>query len=323
MSDTLGLLDLIICRIPGLKAREKIELVKKFDREDDFSALSDKEINNILGKTHKAWKMGEVKAMAEEDALEARKSGISWVSFREKTYPPLLREIFDPPVLLFYRGTLPNPEKPLVAVVGTRKPSSQAARRAYVLGRELGLAGIPVVSGLALGIDSMAHRGNIEGRAATIAVLGSGPDLVYPSSNRDLARKILQNGGIILSEYPPGTGPFKSHFPARNRIISALARGLVIVEAPEKSGALITAAFALEQGKDLWVDGNFVSSPGSAGTGRLAEDGAKQLSSAEDILSEWNLDSHSLKKKEKDTAQSIEVNLAASMAEYLDIRIEG
>jgi len=310
------LLDLMICRIPGLKGDEKVQLQKKFDKEADFSILSRKDIENILGRvlSDPSWLMAEIRVMAEKDAEAARKIGLHLVSWREKNYPPLLREIFDPPALLFYRGSLPNPEKPLVAVVGTRKPSSAAAKRAFVLGKELGEAGIPVVSGLALGIDAMAHRGNIEGRAPTVAVLGSGADNIYPVSNRDLARRILETGGAIISEYPPGTGPLKWNFPARNRIISALARGTVIVEAPEKSGALITAQFALEQGRDLWVDSVGVTSKAGAGTARLVEDGARVISAADDIVAEWKL-------PQRKAVNVSGAGLASSMAEYLDIKL--
>jgi DNA processing protein len=170
-----------------------------------------------------------------------------------------------------------------------------------------------VVSGLALGIDAMAHRGNVEGGAPTVAVLGCGPDMVYPHSNRPLARRILETGGIVLSEYPPGTRPYKGNFPARNRIISGLARGVVSVEAPEKSGALITARFAADQNRDLWVDK--AGLPRGAGTARLAEEGAKVISSARDILAEWKVITPGV------TAQSDKGRLASSLAEYLDIKL--
>ena len=317
-----NLLDLAICRIPGLKADERLTLLTKFDTEEDFSLLSMKDVENILGRPLKgpAWKMPDIFAMAKNDAAKTRKLGIRLLSWRNMAYPPLVREIFDPPVLLFYRGSLPDPEKPMAAVVGTRKPTPQAAREAYSLGRELGEAGIPVVSGLALGIDSMAHRGNIEGGSATVAVLGSGPDMIYPVSNRFLARRILETGGLILSEYPPGTEPYRWNFPARNRIISALARGTVIVEAPEKSGALITARFALEQNRDLWVDKAGLSSGNGAGGIRLAEDGAAQISSAADILAEWRLTAPLSKCPAKTERKSAD-GLASSMAEYLNIKL--
>jgi DNA processing protein len=203
----------------------------------------------------------------------------------------LLRESWDPPALLFFLGRLPDSEKPLAAVVGTRRPSGPAAAQAYQIGRDLALGGVPVVSGLALGIDAMAHRGNLEGGAPTIAVLGSGLDFVYPASNRSLARRILGNGGLLLSEYPPGTGPFKWNFPARNRIIAGLSRGVVIVEAPEKSGALITFRFALEQNRDVWIASAGAASPLGKGTARLAEDGARVIGSGRDILEEWGMES--------------------------------
>jgi DNA processing protein len=137
----------------------------------------------------------------------------------------------------------------------------------------------------------MAHRGSLEAAGApTVAVLGSGADEVYPAVNRVVARRILESGGAILSEYPPGTLPRKWYFPARNRIISALARGVLIVEAPENSGALITARFALEQNRDLWVaSAGVVPAPTGAGTARLAEEGAKIIRTAWDILDEWNM----------------------------------
>ena len=323
----------MICRIPGLKGEERIELEKKFDSEADFSLLSKKDIESILGRAQRgrSWTMAQIRRAAEKDAAALKIGGIHRVSWRERAYPPLLREIYDPPAVLFYRGALPDPEKPLVAVVGTRKPSSGGAARAFTLGRELGEAGIPVVSGLALGIDAMAHRGNIEGGCPTLAVLGSGPDQLYPSSNRSLARRILETGGVILSEYPPGTEPKKWNFPARNRIISGMARGTVIVEAPQRSGALITARFALEQNRDLWVDRAGVSSPRSEGTARLAEEGAAVLDSAGDILAEWNIafpgNRGNGKGKQTGAARHAAQDdvggegLASSLAEYLNIKL--
>ena len=319
-----ALLDIVICRIPGLKGKERIELQKAFDKEGKFSLPSKKDIENILGRNlgDRSWTMSQIRSMAEKDVSTALRLDIKLVSWRDSSYPPLLREIFDPPVLLFYRGVLPNPEKPLVAVVGTRTLSSKAAVSAYNLGRELGEAGIPVVSGLALGVDSMAHRGNIDGCSPTVAVLGSGPDHVYPISNRGLARRILDNGGIILSEYPPETKPFKANFPARNRIISAMARGTVIVEAPEKSGALITARFALEQGRDLWVHSVGLDSERGAGTRCLAEEGALVISSAAEILSDWGMAELKNRRRNKwEDEKGSNACMISSMAEYLNIKL--
>ncbi|MDR0599961.1 MAG: DNA-processing protein DprA [Treponema sp.] len=205
-------------------------------------------------------------------------------------YPPLLREIYDPPARIYCRGVLPDPERPAVALVGTRRPSAAASTQALKLGGEFARLGIAVISGMALGIDALAHRGCLEGGGRTVAVLGSAVDQVFPASNRGLARRILETGGALLSEYEPGTGPRKWHYPQRNRIISGLARATVIVEAPAGSGALHTGAFALEQGRDLFVASIGVSSPLGAGTKKLAGEGCRVISSAAEVLADWGLD---------------------------------
>ncbi|GHV17476.1 DNA processing protein DprA [Spirochaetia bacterium] len=314
MDDNRGLLDLLINRIPGISAVQKIALATQFDREDRFTRLSKRDIEGILEKVPggQDWTMDELRAQAEQDAALAQRSGIAWVSCVSAEYPPLLRELYDPPALLFYRGPLPNPELPLAAVVGTRKPSGNAAIQAYDICRELGRHGVPVVSGLALGIDAMAHRGNLEGGGATVAVLGSGLDQIYPSSNRFLARRILENGGTLVSEYGPGVGPMKWHFPARNRIISGLSRGTLVVEAPASSGALITAQFALEQGRDLWVARAGLALPWGEGTVKLAADGGKVIASAAAILEEWGIPINT-ETRENGGGNALASSLAASL----------
>ncbi|MCL2137907.1 MAG: DNA-processing protein DprA [Treponema sp.] len=291
-----GLLDFIISRLKGVTLADKITLCKNLQEETDLTHISMSGLALILGKKIDINIEDAVRG-AEIDAQAAMKRGIQWVSWHDAEYPPLLREIYDPPVMLFYKGCLPNPDLPLVAIVGTRKPSPQAARQAFDIARGLGRSGISVVSGLALGIDAMAHRGNLESGVPGVAVLGSGIDEIYPSINRNLARRLIENGGALLSEYPPGTIPQRWTFPARNRIISGMARGVLIVEAPKKSGALITAAFALDQNKELWVSstGSFSINEKNPswfdrrGTALLAEDGAGVIHEASDILKEWNL----------------------------------
>jgi DNA processing protein len=318
-----GLLDLMISRIPGLKRDDAKRLCLLFDREEDLARLDRKDLEAVLGRpvNEKTASMDRIRGLAEKDAAAAKLRGIKMVSFTGADYPPLLREIFDPPALLYYRGVLPQPTQRLVAVAGTRKSGGAASAQAFSLGHGLGRAGLPVVSGLALGIDAFAHRGNIEGGGKTIAVLGSGADYIYPVSNRGLARRILDTGGCILTEYSPGTRPFKRNFPARNRIISGLARGTVIVEAPEKSGALITADFALEQNRDLWVASAGVSSPAGKGTAKLAAEGAKVISSAREILEEWGIsfdaDNDITTRSGKNPAD----DLAYTLAERLNIKL--
>jgi DNA processing protein len=296
--DERGLLDLIIARLDGLSYKEKILLCETFATEQGLIQCSASDIQTIIGRELAGpWNIDAARPQAERDAETARLRGINRVSWTNPAYPPLLREIDDPPPLLFFKGTLPNPEAPLAAIVGTRKPSPQAAAQAFDIARGLAHSGISVASGLALGIDAMAHRGNIEGGAPTVAVLGSGLDKVYPSSNRGLARRILETGGALLSEYPPGTGPRKRNFPARNRIIAGISRGVLIVEAPQRSGALITARFALDYNRELWVascgiaaDNGRHSAFDRRGSEKLAGDGAEIIHSVSDILAAWNME---------------------------------
>ncbi|MDR2634000.1 MAG: DNA-processing protein DprA [Treponema sp.] len=285
-----GLVDLMIGRIPRLSPVERVRVCVHCNQEADLFGLSKRAMEILVGRSlDQRWDLDALYTQAERDATVARMWGIGYVAYVSPQYPPLLREIYDPPAILFYRGQLPNPELPIVGIIGTRHPSAAALTQAYNMAKDLAHMGIPVIAGLALGIDGMAHRGNSDGGAPTIAVLGSGLDEVYPAGNRLLARRIIEQGGVLLSEYPPGTSPRKWHFPARNRIISALARGTVIVEAPESSGALITARFVLEQGRDLWVASAGIDSPQGAGTRKLVTEGAKVISSAAEILKEWDI----------------------------------
>jgi DNA processing protein len=314
--DKRGLLDLILGRLPGISVPERILLAGRFEAEEDLTPLSKRDLEYILGRPLRLVPdMEAARRAAEDDRRLARLSGIGYIPYAAAAYPPLLRELPDPPAMLFYRGRLPNPELPLAAVVGTRRPSGAAAVQAYDISRELARGGLSVVSGLALGIDAMAHRGNLEGGAPTVAVLGSGLDRIYPAANRMLARRIVETGGVLISEYPPGTEPRKWHFPARNRIIAGLARGTLIVEAPRNSGALITAQFALDQGRDLWV-----ASAGMVrgeGTRRLAAEGAGIISSGEVILKEWGLTADSMEPVPFSGAA-----LASSLARSLHIELK-
>jgi DNA processing protein len=217
---------------------------------------------------------------------------VSWPSVARGRpgYPPLLAELHDPPARLFLRG---GPAellaRPAVAIVGARSCSSYGAQVARELGRELAAAGVVVVSGLARGIDGDAHRGALAGRGITVAVLGCGIDRDYPRSHAELARRIAEDG-LVVSEYPPGVEPAPWRFPARNRIIAGLARATVVVEARERSGALITADFALELGRDVFAVPGEITSALSAGTNDLLRQGAAPLLSADDILGALGLE---------------------------------
>lgn len=227
----------------------------------------------------------------DAEMVRLEKEGVKIVTIQDEDYPALLKEIYGPPPLLYYRGELPKAEEFLLAVVGTRKPSAYGQQITQTLVAGLAQNGLTIVSGLAFGIDSLAHSAAIMAQGKTLAVLGCGIERanIYPVSNRHVAEKILGSGGSLLSEHPLGTPPLKHHFPRRNRIISGLCLGTLIVEAPIKSGALITAAFSLEQNREVFsVPGN-ITNPNASGTNNLIKMGAKLVTEANDILDALNL----------------------------------
>ncbi len=206
-------------------------------------------------------------------------------------YPPLLRAIPDPPAVLWLRGHVPPEllERPSVAIVGARACSSYGRSVARTLGRELAAAGLVVVSGMARGIDSEAHRGALDAGGVTVAVLGCGIDRDYPAANRDLARRIVEQG-LIVSEYEAGVEPAPWRFPARNRIIAGLCMATVVIEARERSGALITADFALEDGREVMVVPGEITSAVSAGSNALLRLGATPVTAAADVLEAYGIE---------------------------------
>jgi DNA processing protein len=217
------------------------------------------------------------------------KAGIHVLTLFDDDYPINLSQIDAPPPLLYVRGALQPNDSWAIAIVGTRRASTYGREVAHSLSRDLAGQGITVVSGLALGVDTVAHRSSLEHGGRTIAVLGSGVDQIYPPENRGLAQMIAENGAVI-SEYPLGTRPDASNFPPRNRIISGLSRGVVIVEAGERSGALITARFAAEQGRDVFAVPGSILHPGSSGCNTLIQQGAIPLLSINDVLGQLNME---------------------------------
>jgi DNA processing protein len=204
----------------------------------------------------------------------------------DDSYPVLLKEIIDPPLALHFRGDVSLLARPSLAIVGSRKASPYGVNAAEALSRQIAGTGIVIVSGGARGIDAAAHHAALDAGGATIAVLGTGIDVVYPASNRRLFQRIEERG-LIVSEFPPGTPPKPENFPMRNRVISGLARGTVIVEATSRSGSLITARMAAEQGRDVFAVPGSIFSAGSEGTHRLVQYGAKLVHDANDVLEEF------------------------------------
>ena len=232
-----------------------------------------------------------VRGFDESRYLEAlRQQGIRWLSRTATAFPRGLASIFDPPVGIFVRGAENEEllERAAVAIVGARSCSPYGASVARTLGRELAAAGLVVVSGLARGVDGEAHRGALEAGGTTVAVLGCGVDRVYPAAHAELARRVMERG-LIVSEYAPGVEPAPWRFPARNRVIAGLAAATVVVEARERSGALITADLALEEGREVFAVPGEITSALSAGTNALLRIGATALTSAADVLEAYGL----------------------------------
>lgn len=207
-------------------------------------------------------------------------------------YPKILKNIKDSPHILYMKGKIKEEDNKAIAIVGSRKCTSYGKNIAYKFAKELAGYGITIVSGMAYGIDSAAHRGALDGGGRTIAVLGSGVDVCYPKSNSNLMREIMENGAIV-SEYPLGTQPTPGNFPRRNRIISGLSKGVLVVEAGLNSGSLITIDYALDQGKDVFAIPGNINCSVSKGTNKLIKEGAKPVTSVEDILEEYNIQKQS------------------------------
>ncbi|WP_367360434.1 DNA-processing protein DprA [Syntrophus sp. (in: bacteria)] len=220
----------------------------------------------------------------ENELKELNKFHIHLVTLHDREYPGILKNIFDYPPLLYVKGTLEEGDLN-IAMVGSRMASTYGVYTTERLARELAMNGMTIVSGMARGIDSAAHRGALAGRGRTIAVLGCGLDVIYPPENKDLYKNISENGAVI-SEYAPGTPPNAPNFPMRNRIISGLSLGVVVVEANERSGSLITARIAMEQGREVFAVPGSIDFHGSRGSHRLIKEGAKLIENVDDVLEE-------------------------------------
>lgn len=214
------------------------------------------------------------------------KNGISVININESMYPQSLKNIYDPPVVIFAKGNLDLLKKPKLAIVGSREATAYGVKQSYKLAYELAKKDITIVSGLAKGIDSMAHLGALKAEGNTIAIIGNGLDIVYPKENYNLYGKIFEKG-LIISEFIVGTKPDSKNFPMRNRIISGISDGILVVEAKEKSGAMITVDFALEQGKNVYAIPGNIDAIHSQGCNLLISEGAKLVTNYIDILEDF------------------------------------
>ncbi len=239
----------------------------------------------------------EEQLMILENQLEKiQKDNIDLITVHDKEYPSNLRNIYSSPILIYKKGNIINSDNISIAIVGSRNATSYGLKTAYDLAKSLAKRGITIISGLARGIDTAAHKGAIDGGGRTIAVLGCGIDVVYPPENKKLIKEII-NCGAVISEFPLGTIPDARNFPQRNRIISGISKGTLIVEANKKSGSLITADFALEQNREVFAVPGPIYSRFSEGTNNLIKDGAKIVTCVEDILEELKISYSSYNEK--------------------------
>ena len=274
--------------IPGVGALAQKKLYKAYpDISGAFDAgKSALEEHGVPPDACTAISRRAYREMADEILDWGIREGCRFIVRGDGTYPPLLDEIYDPPLVLYARGRLDTLEAPCLAIVGTRKPTPYGLQMAEGVAFDLARRGTVVVSGLARGIDASAHRGCLAGNGRTIAVLGCGIDVVYPREHRQLTQKIIE-GGLLLTEFIPGTSPSPQNFPVRNRIISGLALGTLIVEASEYSGSLITARLTLEQNREVYAIPGNLTSPQSFGPNFLIKQGAKLVQSWRDVVEEY------------------------------------
>ena len=265
-------------------------LLKRFKTAKEVYDAEDREITSAL-----VARSSDRNLLVNKDLARSReildfcnKYNVGLLPYSDEKYPKSLREIKTPPVLLYYRGALPDFDKGTrIAVVGTRKLSDYGRKNAFTIARDLAISGATIVSGMAIGIDGVAMAGALSADAPTVAVIGSGIDVCYPSEHLTLAREIVKRG-CVITEYPPKSPPDRFNFPKRNRIISGLSSATLVIEGKEKSGAMITARYARSQGRTLYALPGSVGNPNSELTNLLIKNGAKMVTSADDIVRDFS-----------------------------------
>lgn len=275
--------------VPGIGGATQRKLLKHFGSPASALRAPSSELSAHLSATAaSAWRAGADAREIERVLSWLEEPGNHLLTLADAEYPPALLETADPPTVLYVKGSVDRLSMPALAIVGSRNATPQGLSTARDFARALGSAGLTIVSGLALGIDTAAHEGGLASSGSTVAVVGTGLDIVYPARNRDLAHRIAAEGAIV-SEFPIGTKAIPSNFPRRNRLISGLARGVLVVEAAIRSGSLSTARFAGEQGREVLSIPGSIHSPLSRGCHALIKQGAKLVESASDVLEELRL----------------------------------
>lgn len=314
-------------KIEGVGSQKMKSLITAFGTAENVWQASRADLQKVLGGDILPERIFLEKQRIDPNAEweEINKAGITLIDFRSSAYPKLLREIHNPPFVIYARGKLVFDNAPTIAIVGSRKFSTYGEQLTNAFARDLATAGFTIVSGLALGIDAISHRGALEVQGKTIAVLGGGIDdkSIHPRANFSLAQEIIASDGLVMSDYPPGTPATAQTFPARNRIIAGLALGTLVVEAGEKSGTLITAKMTLESNREVFAIPGSIFSPTSIGTNNLIKSGAKMVTCVQDILEEFNL-SQKIKAKEMTPrlAENKEEEILLSLLSDVPIHID-
>src|ERR1700722_10545747 len=270
---------------PGLGPTRARKLVERFGSVDAVfrASLTELESTGIQAVSAQALATGKSAELAREEIARAAAADATMVSFDDASYPPCLKEIYDPPLVLYVRGDPEILTRPGIAMVGTRHPTPYGLGMAERLACDLAAQGLIIISGMARGVDTASHRGAISAKGKTLAVFGTGVDVIYPKENSRLSEQILAMGGALISEFPLGTAAFPQNFPIRNRIISGMSVGVLVLEAAEYSGTRITARCALEQNRDVFAVPGNVTNKNSWGPNTLIKQGAKLVATSEDV----------------------------------------
>ena len=270
----------------NISCKTKLKILDKYKNPEKIYKLTKKELLDLKLNKKNIDKILDIdiKKQVDKHLKYMNKYNIQILNITDNEYPKSLKNIYDPPISLYVKGNKYILNEKSIGIIGCRNCTKYGEKQAKIFAYNLAKNKINVVSGLAKGIDSFAHIGSLYAKGKTIAILGNGLDTIYPKENVNLAKEIIKNDGCIISEYPLGTKPLKYNFPARNRIISGISNDILVIEAKEKSGTLITVDFALEQGKEIYVLPGNIDSENSIGTNKLIQEGAKLVLSYKEIL---------------------------------------
>jgi len=283
---------LALALTPGLGPTRIKKLIEHFGAADRVfqASLTELEATGMRAVSAQSIATGKSLELAQQECVKAEEAGAKIISLSDPEYPSRFKEIYDPPVVLFVKGCVEVLAQPGIAMVGTRHPTPYGSGMAERLSTDLAARGLVIISGLARGIDTASHRGAIAAKGKTVAVLGTGIDVMYPKENTRLTEQIVALGGALITEFPVGTFPAPQNFPIRNRIISGMSAGVLVVEAAEYSGTRITSRCALEQNRDVYAVPGNVTNKGSWGPNTLIKQGAKLVATWEDVWEELPAD---------------------------------